>query len=92
MAWFYEVLESEFFRRKWELEHCDNYTTEIRRIFDFGKQALAFGSASDEDLRRTFYRGVGDIVDCDVVRNWQIDAGGSRLSRRRAAQMAAGQG
>ena len=85
VAWFYEVLESRFFRRKWHLEYCDNYTDELRSIFNFGVDRLNWKSANDRARRRAFYRGVGGIVDCDVITAWKIDGGGSKLGRRRRA-------
>jgi len=88
VAWFFEELESSYFRRKWPLEYCDNYTEEVRAIFDFGCQEIDWDEPDQQISRGRFYRGVGEIVDCDVIRNWRVEAGGSKLARLRAAQTA----
>jgi hypothetical protein len=36
VAWFFEVLEVEYFRKQWDLEYRDNYTQELQAIFDGG--------------------------------------------------------
>ena len=86
VAWFYEVLESRFFRWKWYEEYCDNYTDELRSIFNFGIDEIDWTDSDDRARRERFYKGVGAIVDCPIIKNWKIDQGGSKLSRLRSGQ------
>lgn len=59
VAWFFETLEFSYFRRKWGLEYRDNYTKEIRDIFDFGVNMNWF--RRKDYLRRDFYIEVSEI-------------------------------
>lgn len=36
VAWFYEMLEVEYFRNRWPIVYVDNYTPELQRIFNAG--------------------------------------------------------
>ena len=92
VAWFYEVLESPYFREKWGAEYCDNYTAEIREIFDMGCAQLRWDEDDDKVMRKAFYKGVGDILDCNIIRNWNVEAGGSRLATARAEAQAGNNG
>ena len=81
VAWFYETLESPYFRKRWAAVYCDNYTTELRRVFEIG-MALDWVSGDDLSRRQQFYQGVGRFLDCPIIRNWNVEAigGGSPVS------------
>ncbi len=71
IAWFYETLEFPYFREQWAQAYRDNYTHEVREIFDAGLN-LGWGTGeSPNALREAFYAKVGDIIACDEIRHWR---------------------
>lgn len=72
VAWFFETLEFPYFREQWRTAYRDNYTKEVRAIFDAGL-GLGWDAIEDENvLREAFYSKVGDIIECDEIRKWRI--------------------
>lgn len=72
VAWFYETLEFPYFREQWAQEYRDNYTRELRDIFDAGL-ALDW-SHQDDNLRRThFYQAVGHVLKCKSIQSWRVE-------------------
>jgi GNAT superfamily N-acetyltransferase len=72
VAWFFETLEFPYFREQWAEAYRDNYTREVREIFDAG---VALGWRAGENpnvLREAFYARVGDIIGCDEIRHWRV--------------------
>jgi GNAT superfamily N-acetyltransferase len=73
IAWFFETLEFPYFRERWPTAYRDNYTEEVRDIFDAGLK-LRWGDVEDENvLREAFYTKVGDIISCDRIRHWRVE-------------------
>jgi GNAT superfamily N-acetyltransferase len=87
VAWFFETLEFPYFREQWTEAYRDNYTLEVREIFDAG---LALGWRAGENpnvLREAFYAKVGDIIGCDEIRNWRVEVPHPVESRTNEAQV-----
>lgn len=72
VAWFYEVLEYAYFRRQWLQTYRDNYTREVREVFDAGV-GLDWGHGDDNARRKAFYASVAEILDCDVIEQWRVE-------------------
>jgi hypothetical protein len=71
VSWYYEVLTSWFFREKWPGLRA-HYTPELRDIFD--GPVASFGAFADEEARRReFFRHVGKLMRCKVIRDWLND-------------------
>lgn len=76
VAWFFETLEFPYFRGQWRTAYRDNYTKEVREIFDAGV-ALRWENVEDENiLREAFYGKVGDIIGCEEIRGWRVEVPG----------------
>lgn len=71
VAWFYETLEFPYFRKRWVIEYRDNYTPEVRQIFDSGVR-LDWGGGTNNARREAFYMAVGRVLDCDVIKGWRV--------------------
>ena len=84
VAWFFETLEFPYFRAQWTGAYRDNYTREVRDIFDAGVR-LRWNDVEDENvLREAFYGKVGDIVECEQIRGWRVEvpvAGESKAAK-----------
>lgn len=75
VAWFYDTLDDWYFRDQWRGGMRENYTPDLRAIFDEGVAIFDRLGESDEPAidrrrRRAFYAAVGDQLDCDDVRAW----------------------
>lgn len=71
VAWFYETLEFPYFRSQWAAEYRDNYTPELRRIFDAG-MLLDWAGTDDNARRKQFYETVGAILECPIISQWRV--------------------
>jgi hypothetical protein len=73
VAWFHEVLDQWYFRELWQEEMRDNYTLDVRGIFDLGVQIYqSHPKAGDDELRRReFYKAVSHLLGgCRAVDEW----------------------
>ena len=61
VAWFYEVLEGWYFRKIWDDELRENYTEDVRAIFDAGCDIFE-STIPNLDRKDAFYRAVDDIM------------------------------
>jgi len=71
VAWFYEVLEFAYFRRQWLAEYRDNYTLDVREVFDSGVM-LDWNHNDHNARRKVFYGKVADVLKCGVIENWRV--------------------
>lgn len=70
IAWFHEILDQWYFREIWAAEMRDNYTHDVRNIFDLGTCIYAT-RADPEVRRREFYSGISHLLGgCDVIERW----------------------
>lgn len=70
VAWFHEVLDQWYFRELWVSEMRDNYTPDIRHIFDLGVRIYALHE-EPEVRRREFYNAVCHLLGgCEVISSW----------------------
>lgn len=70
VAWFHEVLDQWYFRELWVEEMRDNYTPDVRDIFDLGLQVYR-EHADDETRRKEFYHAVSHLMGgCETIRDW----------------------
>jgi GNAT superfamily N-acetyltransferase len=72
VAWFFETLEFPYFREQWTDAYRDNYTLEVREIFDAGVALGWRAGANPNVLREAFYASVADIIACDEIRHWRV--------------------
>jgi len=73
VAWFHEVLDQWYFRELWAGEMRENYTPDVRHIFDIGLRIYALHS-DGEQRRREFYKAVGHLFGgCKIIENWPDD-------------------
>jgi hypothetical protein len=73
VAWFHELLDQWYFRELWQAEMRDNYTPDVRAIFDLGVAIYAqHAKAGEDDLRkREFYKAVSHLLGgCSVIDTW----------------------
>ena len=73
VAWFHELLDQWYFRELWQAEMRDNYTQDVRGIFDLGVQIYKAhpGARDDELRRREFYKAVSHLLGgCRAVDEW----------------------
>ena len=70
VSWFHEVLDQWYFRELWLDGMRDNYTRDVRHIFDMGVQI--YSQESDPEARRqAFYRAVSHALGgCEVIDKW----------------------
>ena len=70
VAWFHEVLDQWYFRELWQAEMRDNYTPDVRNVFDIGVQI--YETYPDPEKRREeFYHAVCHLLGgCDAVAGW----------------------
>lgn len=71
VAWFYDTLDDWYFRDQWD-DFRDNYTDDVRDIFDIG---VAIFTRNDDkgvdDARKAcFYKAVAQIMDCEEIAGW----------------------
>lgn len=70
VAWFHEVLDQWYFRELWAGEMRENYTPDVRHIFDLGLQVYALHD-DPEVRRREFYRVVSHLFGgCPIIEQW----------------------
>jgi hypothetical protein len=75
VAWFHEVLNQWYFRELWLGDMRENYTPDVRHIFDTGLRIYALHS-NPEQRRRQFYKAVGHLFGgCRIIENWPDDVG-----------------
>lgn len=73
VAWFHEVLDQWYFRELWASEFRDNYTPDVRHMFDIGLQIYALHYDA-ETRRREFYHAVCHVLGgCSVIATWFDD-------------------
>lgn len=66
VAWFWDIAGDWYFRSIWISELRQNYTREVRDIFDLAYQILATDRPG-LDTEREFYRAVSRLVALDVI-------------------------
>lgn len=73
VAWFHDILKDWYFRSIWRSTLRNNYTRDVRNVFDIGVEI--FETHRDPDLReREFYQAVAYLMNqCPVVANWLDD-------------------
>ncbi|AKQ42114.2 hypothetical protein CP97_08920 [Aurantiacibacter atlanticus] len=73
VAWFHEVLDQWYFREMWEAGMRENYTPDVRHIFDIGIRI--YESHPDADIRRReFYVATSHLLGgCPIIENWLDD-------------------
>ena len=70
VAWFHEVLDQWYFRELWDGDLRENYTPDVRHIFDLGIQIYARES-DPERRRRAFYKAVAGLFGgCAIIAHW----------------------
>lgn len=70
VAWFHEVLDQWYFREVWVAELRNNYTPDVRNLFDIGVQIYAQHS-DPQERREQFYHAVCHLLGgCTVVARW----------------------
>ncbi|MEM6625279.1 MAG: hypothetical protein AAF719_01115 [Pseudomonadota bacterium] len=71
VAWYYDTLTSWYFRREWP-EFRRNYTPQLRAVFD--PFAETFDPNENDDARRKrFFKHVGELLNCPIVKKWLED-------------------
>lgn len=70
VIWFYDCTQAWYFRAHWP-DWRENYTTELRQVFDASVQRFAAGA--DEADRTFFFEHVSKVMKCPVVRRWLAD-------------------
>jgi len=69
--WFYETVCEWGFRRHWDTIK-QNYTRELRNIFDY--HVATFDPHADEEHRkRAFFEHVAKLYRCQVIADWLAD-------------------
>lgn len=73
VAWFHEVLDQWYFRELWATEMRDNYTPDVRNLFDIGM--LIYAQHDDpQERREQFYHAACHLLGgCTAVAGW-LDA------------------
>lgn len=70
VAWFHELLEQWYFRELWVEEMRENYTPDVRHIFDYGVKIFE-GVNDPEERRREFYTAVASLFgNCAIIADW----------------------
>lgn len=70
LAWFHEVLDQWYFRELWASEMRENYTPDVRHIFDVGLKIYQLHN-DPETRRREFYHAVCHLLGgCEAVSSW----------------------
>lgn len=70
VAWFHEILDQWYFREIWQADMRDNYTPDVRNIFDIGVQVYAT-TVDPKERREQFYDAVCHLLgECTVVKGW----------------------
>lgn len=71
VIWFYDTHDGWFFRQEWP-ELRENYTAEIRGIFD--QMVAEFDPHKDPNIRKqTFFAHVATNLNCPIIKNWIND-------------------
>ena len=75
VSWFHEVLDQWLFRELWVSEMRDNYTQDVRNIFDLGIRIYALSDDAEYRIEQ-FYDAVSHAIGgCEIVENWRTDLG-----------------
>lgn len=71
VMWFYDVHDSWWFRKRWRESFRDNYTADLKAVFDapVGRYDPA---QTEDDRKRAFFRHVASkgVFDCPIIMKW----------------------
>ncbi|VVT17802.1 DUF4760 domain-containing protein [Erythrobacter sp. EC-HK427] len=70
VAWFHEVLDQWYFRELWVTEMRENYTPDVRNLFDIGVQIYADHKDPDERRRQFYHAACHLLGGCKAVAGW----------------------
>jgi hypothetical protein len=68
VVWYYDTLTSWRFRERWPSVR-ENYTTDLRRIFD-DPVAKFDASIPDKERKQKFFNHVASVLNCDIIKRW----------------------